>query len=275
LSRITFDVANSGRMESESKIYAVALALFAFGVFCYFRINPYHPEQGTDFVGLFLLWYGPFVLVIPIAVYFLFLRRFSDRYARFRLRGSNASVHRRIVYVAEFIASRERLSRETGQGGDLPKASTQAELTRIADGLAALGKSLLEPGFRVRIAAAVTAACAVLGMLGLNAQHIGTLDQQTGLYLIVAGIYLMLALVLLITLPVKRARNLLEWNGVNTSVQQLDECANRLMNACLGEELKSVLRRDSVFWDPRPRVRRNKHHRNPTRESPPETHTGN
>lgn len=275
LSRITFDVANSGRMESESKIYAAALLLFAFGVFYYFRINPYHPEQGTDFVALFLLWYGIFVLVIPIAVYLLFLRRFSDRYARFRLQGSNASVHRRTVYAAEFIASRERLSRETGQGGELLKASTQAELTRIAGGLAALSKSLLEPGFRLRIAAVVTLLGTILGMLGLNAQYIATLGQQTQAYLILAGMYFVVAVVLLIALPVKRARNLLEWNDVDASVRELDQCANRLMNACLGEEVKSVLRRDLVFWNPSPRDRRNKHHRHPTRESPPEADTRN
>lgn len=258
LSRMTFEIANLGRIERESIIYIIAMLLYVCGLFYYVRITPHHPELGLDYVAIFLTTFGVLVPLGTLAAYFFFLRRFSDVYARFTLQRFNESVHRRIMYVVECIASRERLYQKTRQSKELLKAGAKAELGRIVDDLAVLNKSLLEPGFRVRIATIVALMGIVSGMFplfGLVAQYVAGLELQTRLYLILVGMYSILAFFPLIIVPVSRARNLLEWNGVDTSVQELDERASRLMTACLGEESKSVLRRDFIFRNPGPRVR--------------------
>jgi hypothetical protein len=257
LSRIVLESAKRGRAESEVSVIIVVSVLCVYFVSFYTRMNPPHPEKSLDLLGVSLTTYGFVVVLAMIGGYFVFLKTFSDFYARRKVRGFNNMLRLQLKCVYEYVLSKEELCQDLASDGLSISASTKAELDRMIRDTARLNEVAPAADLRAMLSRLIILIGGVSGLLSsipLVAGYFGGLDLRFWVYAMLAGFSLAYVIMVLVAAPITRARRLLEWTGTNSAISELKERLDDLMTACLGEEPRSILSKHLHVWPPKGRT---------------------
>jgi hypothetical protein len=246
LSRLVLEIANDGRIESESFVYLIVSIAYVCILAYYIRVNPPHPQLSIDWIAAFLSTFGIVVVLGIVGAYFYFFRAFSDYQARSRLRKENGFVRRRIKYVLQSLESGKVQSTKELRAirGELQK--TTAELDLLDE--------LLGTNVKIRlstIVGVVGSVCALLQLLALITSSVIGLSLFSTWYVPLAISYSIAALTLLFSLPTIRSRHLLEWCQMEPAISQLRESVKQVSIDYVGKEQSDLLRKNfHLTWKP-------------------------
>jgi uncharacterized membrane protein len=257
LSRIVFESTRKGRTESEVSVYIVATMLYVYFVSFYIRINPPHPEKSLDLLGVFLTTYGVLVVLAMVGAYFAFMKTFSDYYARRMVRGFNSKLRLQLKYVYEYVLSKEKLRRDGATDELLVAPLAKADLDKMIRDTATLDEVVPVASLQATLSRMVVLIGGISGLLSiipLVAAYVGRPELRYWVYATLAGFFLTYVIAVLVVLPIRRARRLLRWTGMDTSISELEEHLDNLMTACLGEEPISILSKHLHVWQPKART---------------------
>jgi hypothetical protein len=209
------------------------------------------PRQPPDLLGAFLTTIGFALFLISLFLVFAFLRAFSQSYAMWMIRRSNAKIGRCVRYVLEYVKS--QASDPDSRDHQLTYSHLKIELDSLLKDIGRIDKLLARPGlvtFR-RIGIIVTIATSLSpATLSVVASVLG-MEQLSFFSLFPAAFISIFALLTLLMTTVGYANGVMEWAGTLQAITMLDRSVQRLMVTCLGKEGNLILsERFLVYTEP-------------------------
>ena len=227
----------SRRLKYEPVVAIIGSIAYIFGLSYYIRT--YHP-QPPDLIGAYLTSFGFALFLIALLLVFAFLRTFSQSYAMWQIRRSNAKLERSLRSVLECVKSQES---DSDSLDHLTHFHLKTELDSLLKNIGRIDKLLARPGVitlrRIDIIVTIAASLAP-ATLSIVGSVLGV--EWSSFFPVSLTVFLSIfALFLLSIMTVSYSGRVMEWAGTTQAITMLDRAVERLVVACLGKEWKLIL----------------------------------